>query len=120
VPAVKGSVNQLQQVVVNLIVNAIDAVGDVGLIRVSAARDRDKAVICVEDDGPGIPPDVCEHLFEPFFTTKAVGAGTGLGLYISYEIVKNHGGEILVHSDPGRRTAFEIRLPIDDRHSLQG
>lgn len=112
VTGVCGSVNQLRQVVVNLIVNAIHAVGDVGHIRISATRDRGEAVVRVEDDGPGIPPDVREHLFEPFFTTKAVGLGTGLGLYISYEIAKNHGGEILVRSDPGCGSTFELRLPL--------
>ena len=61
-----------------------------------------------------------EQLFEPFITTKTAGDGTGLGLYISYEIAKNHGGEILVHSEPGCGAAFELRLPIDDRHSLEG
>jgi signal transduction histidine kinase len=108
-----GSANQLRQILVNLVVNAIHAVGETGVIRISTARAGEEAVIRVEDDGPGISPEVSERLFEPFFTTKPVGLGTGLGLYVSYEIAKNHGGEIRVDSTLGSGTAFEVRLPLD-------
>lgn len=107
-----GSTNQIRQVLVNLIVNAIHAVGEDGRIRISTARSGADAVIRVEDDGPGIAPDVRERLFEPFYTTKPVGVGTGLGLYISYEIAKNHGGAIRVDSTLGAGASFEVRLPL--------
>ena len=65
----------------------------------------------VEDDGCGVAPAVRERIFDPFFTTKPVGRGTGLGLSIAYEIVRSHGGEIWVESEPGRGSAFHVRLP---------
>jgi signal transduction histidine kinase len=71
-----------------------------------------RAAIRIEDDGPGIDPAARERIFDPFFTTKAVGEGTGLGLYISYEIVRAHGGEIRVESKPGHGARFEVLLPI--------
>jgi len=113
IPGVFGSVSQIGQVAVNLLVNAIHAVGESGRIRIVARREDDEAVLRVEDDGPGIRSEIREHLFEPFFTTKAVGEGTGLGLYVSYEIAKNHGGELRLATDVARGTAFELRLPVD-------
>jgi len=113
IPGVFGSVSQIGQVAVNLLVNAIHAVGESGRIRIVARREDDEAVLRVEDDGPGIRSEIREHLFEPFFTTKAVGEGTGLGLYVSYEIAKNHGGELRLATDVARGTALELRLPVD-------
>jgi two-component system NtrC family sensor kinase len=102
----------LRQVVVNLIVNAIHATGAAGSVRVATERRGRQALLSVEDDGPGILPEIRARLFEPFFTTKPVGQGTGLGLYVSYEIVRSHGGEIRVDSEPGRGSRFEVRLPL--------
>jgi two-component system, NtrC family, sensor kinase len=99
-------------VVLNLVVNAIHAVGAQGVVRVTTELRGRQALMRVEDDGPGIDPDVRARLFEPFFTTKPVGQGTGLGLYVSYEIVRAHGGEIRVDSEPGRGSRFEVRLPL--------
>ncbi len=112
-PPLPGSAVQLRQVLVNLVVNAIQAVGETGRVVVDAKREAGEAVVRVSDDGPGIDPGARERLFEPFFTTKAVGQGTGLGLYISYEIVRNHGGEIRVESEPGAGATFELRLPLE-------
>ena len=111
-PPVPGSPGRLRQVFVNLVVNAIHAIGVAGTVRVTTERRGRHAVVRVEDDGPGIQPEVRARLFEPFFTTKPVGQGTGLGLYVSYEIVHAHGGEILVESEPGAGSRFEVRLPL--------
>jgi signal transduction histidine kinase len=114
-PPLLGSPGRLRQVVVNLVVNAIQAVGAEGSVRVTTAQRGRLALVRVEDDGPGIEPGVRQRLFEPFFTTKPVGQGTGLGLYVSYEIVRAHGGEIRVDSEPGRGSRFEVRLPLPPR-----
>jgi signal transduction histidine kinase len=112
VPPVPGSAGRLRQVVVNLLVNAIHATGAAGSVRVATERRGRHALLIVEDDGPGIASEVRERLFEPFFTTKPVGQGTGLGLYVCSEIVRSHGGEIRVDSEPGRGARFEVRLPL--------
>jgi PAS domain S-box-containing protein len=111
-PQVSASAGQLRQVFLNLIVNALDVVGDNGLVRVETAVEGERAVVRVCDDGPGILPEHRERLFDPFFTTKPAGEGTGLGLYISHQIVRGHGGEISVDSIPGRGAVFEVRLPL--------
>jgi len=108
----QGSPGRLRQVVLNLVVNAVHAVGAQGLVRVATEQRGRQALVRVEDDGPGIDPEVRARLFEPFFTTKPVGQGTGLGLYVSYEIVRAHGGEIRVDSEPGHGSRFEVRLPL--------
>jgi signal transduction histidine kinase/ActR/RegA family two-component response regulator len=122
VPLARGDAHQLQQVFLNLLLNAEqailgsgkapDRVGD--LIRIATrARgegDRRWAVVEVVDNGPGIPPQVLPRVFEPFFTTKKVGEGTGLGLSVSYGIVQQHGGSLSVESRPGR-TVFTVELP---------
>jgi signal transduction histidine kinase len=108
---VRGS--ELNQVWTNLLDNAIDALGDSGTIAVRTRRDGDCAEISVSDDGPGIPPDVREHLFDPFFTTKDVGHGTGLGLATARRIVVDrHDGSLSVDSRPGA-TVFTVRLPLE-------
>jgi signal transduction histidine kinase len=105
--------NQIRQVFVNLIVNAIQAVGESGHIRLSSGSEGNEVFARVEDDGPGMSAGTRERLFDPFFTTKPVGEGTGLGLSVSYEIIRNHGGEITVHAEPGAGACFEVRLPVD-------
>ena len=117
---------QLEQVVLNLVVNARDAVADGGRIRVRSrglalaegevpGLDAGRYVeIAVEDDGPGIPDDIRDRIFEPFFTTKAEGKGTGLGLATCYGIVTQSGGTISVDSVPGTGTTFRVRLPRSD------
>ena len=117
VPEIVGSPNQLRQVFVNLIVNAVQAIeaggeGE-GTIRLITGCDGAEAFARVEDDGSGMSEATRERLFDPFYSTKAPGEGTGLGLYVSYEIVRGHGGEIRVTSEPGRGTTFEVRLPLE-------
>ena len=114
---VAGNPNQLRQVLVNLIVNAVQAVGDDGHIRLVTGSDGGDSWVRIEDDGPGMTEETRERLFDPFFTTKPVGEGTGLGLYVSYEIVQNHGGHIAVQSEPGVGTCFEVRLPVHEERT---
>jgi PAS domain S-box-containing protein len=111
VPEVGGSPQELKQVFLNLIINAFQSLDGGGAIRVSTACHLDRVVVSVEDEGCGIPSDAIERVFDPFYTTKSVGEGTGLGLTISYQIVRNHGGEISVESDSGRGTTFRVSFP---------
>lgn len=112
-PPLRCAANGLRQVFLNLIVNAVQAVGEHGRVRLVTRPERDAILVRVEDDGPGLAPGDREKLFDPFFTTKPVGQGTGLGLTISYEIVQGHGGTIQVDSEPGQGAGFEVRLPLD-------
>jgi signal transduction histidine kinase len=113
VPTVQCLEGQINQVFMNVLANATDALGDRGTIRVRTRREGDDRVaIEIEDDGPGIPPDVVQRIFDPFFTTKEVGKGTGLGLAISYGIVARHGGAIHVRSEVGRGTCMSVEMPI--------
>jgi CheY-like chemotaxis protein len=115
---VEVDVHQLEQVLLNLVVNARDAIHDTGTITIETGNARrgerqqhDFVVISVKDDGDGIPPSVRDRIFEPFFTTKAVGKGTGLGLATVLGIVEQSGGTIEVDSTVGVGTAFRIFLP---------
>jgi signal transduction histidine kinase len=104
--------SELNQVWTNLLDNAIAALGERGTITISTRHDGDSAEIVISDDGPGIAPDVVEHVFEPFFTTKGVGEGTGLGLDTARRIVVDrHRGSLSLASKPGC-TAFTIRIPL--------
>lgn len=112
-PKVQGDKGQLQQVFLNLLNNAIDAIGKDGEIIISAKKKDDKFVeVSVSDTGTGIPPHILKHIFEPFFTTKEPGKGTGLGLSITYGIIKKFGGDIQVESTVGKGTTFYITIPI--------
>ncbi|MEX2208411.1 MAG: ATP-binding protein [Myxococcota bacterium] len=115
VPPVECAPRELEQVLLNLLLNAADAVGESGTIRLSTSASGGRARVDVEDDGCGIAPEALERVFDPFFTTKPVGQGTGLGLSISYEIVQRHGGEITVRSEVGRGTQFSVFLPLPPR-----
>jgi C4-dicarboxylate-specific signal transduction histidine kinase len=108
-----GNFIQLEQVFINLLTNARDALEDAATkrIRIVTQREGELIRITVDDTGPGIPPEIEARVFDPFFTTKEVGSGTGLGLSITYSIVKEHGGEITVSSRPGQGAKFEIELP---------
>ena len=112
-PQVLCAPQELQQVFLNLVLNAGQAIGRSGTIRIITDREPSGVVVRVEDDGCGIPADAISRIFDPFFTTKPVGKGTGLGLGIAYEIVRRHGGEITVTSEPGRGSCFCVRLPVD-------
>jgi signal transduction histidine kinase/putative methionine-R-sulfoxide reductase with GAF domain len=113
-PRVRGNFANLGQVALNMIQNAVDAFEQQpGRIEVGTAADPTRGVVWfyVKDNGPGIPAHVLPSIFHPFYTTKGVGVGTGLGLYISYEIAKKHGGEVIVETAPGRGTQFRVELP---------
>jgi PAS domain S-box-containing protein len=112
VPLLSCAPQELQQVFLNLVMNAAQAIDADGEIRVKTRAMDDCVLVYVEDDGCGIPPESVGRIFDPFFTTKAVGEGTGLGLGIALEIVRKHGGEIGVESQPGEGTSFCVRLPI--------
>jgi signal transduction histidine kinase len=103
--------SELNQIWTNLISNAIEAMQGKGELRVRTARDLDRVLVEIGDNGPGIPPDVLPRIFDPFFTTKGVGEGTGLGLDTVCRIVRNHHGEIRVSSHPGD-TRFQVYLPV--------
>ncbi|WP_169743438.1 two-component system sensor histidine kinase NtrB [Knoellia sinensis] len=104
--------NSLNQVWTNLLDNALDAIDDHGHIAIRTARDGDRLVVEIEDDGPGIPPDVLPRIFEPFYTSKPQGVGTGLGLDTVWRIVtEEHGGSVEATSAPGR-TLFHVSLPL--------
>jgi signal transduction histidine kinase len=110
-PRVRCLPGQLNQVFMNLVMNACDALEGKGRI-VVRTRPTDAGVsLCFEDDGPGIPREHRERIFEPFFTTKPVGKGTGLGLSISHGIIERHGGRMLVECPAGGGTVFRIELP---------
>jgi len=109
---VNGDANQLQQVFVNLSLNACEAMPEGGILSISTSEKNGKVLISIEDTGCGIKEDHLEMIFEPFFTTKSVGKGTGLGLSVSYAIVSKHGGILKVDSKEGEGTVFTISLPI--------
>jgi two-component system, NtrC family, sensor kinase len=111
-PEVECILSQINQVTMNLLVNAAHAIEQFGRITLRTGCDHDWAWIEVEDNGKGIEPRLLNRIFEPFFTTKPVGKGTGLGLALSYNIVQKHSGRIEVHSEQGVGTRFRIILPL--------
>jgi len=106
--------SELNQVWTNLIDNAIDAMDGKGVLTIRTSKENDCIAVEIADTGTGIPPAIQSRIFEPFFTTKGVGQGTGLGLEITYRIVKGHKGDIHVESEPGN-TRFLVELPIQSR-----
>ena len=111
-PLISVNKNQIQQIIVNLCNNAIDAISYNGKITIKTKTNDNQIEIYISDTGKGMTEKIKKHIFEPFFTTKEVGKGTGLGLSISYEIIKNHNGTIIVESEPGKGTTFIIKLPL--------
>jgi len=110
-PAVRGSANKLQQVFLNLFLNARDAMPSGGMLEVRTVAHNGSVEIEVADTGAGIPREHIHRIFDPFFTTKASGRGTGLGLSVSYGIIKEHAGKIDVRSTPGKGTSFHVEFP---------
>ena len=113
-PFIKADQHQIQQVFVNILLNALAAVDGVGQVTVAADFRAGKVEVCFRDNGCGIAPEHLRRIFDPFFTTKEVGKGTGLGLSVSYGIVKNHGGTIEVDSAPAAGTTFTVSLPLGE------
>ncbi|MEZ5100037.1 MAG: ATP-binding protein [Thermoleophilia bacterium] len=118
-PQVHCTIGELNQVFLNLVVNAAHAIGDAregmdgkGTIRVSTRLDGDDVVVAVADDGTGIPPEVRERVFDPFFTTKTVGKGSGQGLALARSVVERHGGSLTFETEIGRGTTFRVRVPV--------
>ncbi len=112
IPMTKCYAQQLNQVFMNLLVNAAQAIEKQGKIRIRTWNENGSILVSIADTGSGIPPEVRNRIFDPFFTTKDVGKGTGLGLSISYDIVKNHDGEINLDSEVGKGSTFTVRLPV--------
>ena len=116
-PMVKIDANKMKQVYLNLLMNARQAIKDRGVIRIKTRHlpEARKVHLIFWDNGSGIAPEIIDRIFDPFFSTKKTGEGTGLGLSVSYGIVKDHGGDIQVESEPGRWTRFTIELPAEAR-----
>jgi len=111
-PMVECVLSQINQVFMNILINAGQAISDNGVIRITSGVDGDHVWIDISDDGGGIEPDNLKRIFDPFFTTKPIGVGTGLGLSLSYSIMQKHNGRIEVESSVGEGTRFRVRLPI--------
>ena len=114
VPPVRCHPNQINQVFMNLLVNASQAIRDKGEIHIRTYREGGNANVAISDNGVGIPPANLSKIFDPGFTTKGVGVGTGLGLSICFKIAQDHGGSIDVESEVGKGSTFTLRLPIAD------
>ena len=113
--------DQISQVFINILLNAVDALqGKHGTITVEVGRDTENVRVTIADDGCGIRPENMPKIFEPFFTTKRVGEGTGLGLWVSYGIVKSFRGELTVASTLGQGTSFSMTLPLDEKGQAHG
>jgi len=113
-PPVFGDRNQIKQAILNLVLNAVEAMQDGGRLIVTAeiGPDEDQVTICVSDTGPGVPKKMRKSIFEPFITTKKDGKGVGLGLSVVYGVIAQHGGTIDVDSEEGKGSTFTIRLPV--------
>ena len=116
---IKGVPEELQQAITNLTQNAVDAVDKGGHVWIRTRPEARNVRIEVADDGPGIPRDALARIFTPFFTTKAVGKGMGLGLTITRQVIKQHGGTLEVDSTPGQGTTFTIRIPLASEVGLE-
>ena len=114
-PRVKGDPLLLQQALLNIVLNAEQAVGHDGRIEMSMKlfEDPPRILINIRDTGPGLPTDVLPRIFEPFYTTKDVGKGTGLGLAITYGIIQEHGGQISAANHPDGGAVFTVQLPVE-------
>jgi two-component system NtrC family sensor kinase len=113
-PQINGHSGQLQQVFTNLVLNAVQAMPGGGSLTVASEMVEDSKTVHISftDTGVGISEENLDKIFEPFFTSKKVGEGTGLGLSVSYGLIKNHGGEIKVKSEVGQGTTFTVILPV--------
>ncbi|MCA9186308.1 MAG: hypothetical protein KDA99_11840 [Planctomycetales bacterium] len=119
IPHVRCHPGEINQVFMNLLVNAGQAIDKQGTVRITTSSTEAHVVVSISDDGCGIPEENLSKLFTPFFTTKPVGSGTGLGLSVSYGIVEKHGGTIEVSSTVGEGTTFIVKLPISPTMSAE-
>jgi len=111
-PLISADTGKLKQVLINLVTNAAQAIGGAGTVTLRTQRLGESAIeLSVSDTGPGIAEELHESIFAPFFTTKPEGEGTGLGLYLCRNIVREHGGEIVLESSPGHGATFRVQLP---------
>jgi signal transduction histidine kinase len=113
-PVVRADRSLLEQVFLNLVLNAVQAMPDGGEIRISGKSDERFIEVMIWDRGSGIPSHIRSKIFDPFFTTK--DAGTGLGLSIAYNIINSHGGKLFFNSNEGKGTVFTVRLPISEKN----
>ena len=104
---------RIQQVFINIILNAMDAMPNGGKLKIELGQTDNQALVVIEDTGTGIKSQHLPHIFDPFFTTKGIGKGTGLGLSISYAIIKEHEGRVTVESESGKGSRFVIFIPMD-------
>lgn len=111
-PKIKAYVGELNQVWTNLIDNAIDAMETKGTLTIRTYKELQRLCVEIQDNGPGVPPEIKNQIFDPFFTTKGIGQGTGLGLDIAKRIIERHRGSIFLESVPGN-TTFKIIFPAD-------
>ncbi|MBC8167168.1 MAG: histidine kinase, partial [Bryobacteraceae bacterium] len=111
-PCIKGNAGKLQQVLLNLVLNARDAMDGGGTLTIRTSHDQSTAHVQVTDTGEGIPAENLPRIYDPFFTTKVARKGTGLGLSITYGIVKEHGGSIEVNSARNQGTTFHLEFPL--------
>lgn len=119
IPDVSGNANQLQQVLMNLMINAQQAIGEEGgMVDLATFVNGDSVLITVSDTGPGVEADVAEKIFEPFYTTKAAGQGTGLGLSVTYGIIQDHRGKISVERAESGGAKFVITLPLEPEKAV--
>jgi len=116
-PLVRGDDAGLRQVFMNLLINAHQAIKGTGTVEISTRVNDSAVIIMVKDTGSGIHPDHLDHIWDPFYTTKSVGQGLGLGLAVTFNIVKRHEGEIKVESQKGVGSVFTVRLPIFQEHA---
>ncbi len=111
-PGIRGHEGRLHQAFLNILKNAFEAIGDRGTVRVRTVGNEDHILVAVADTGSGIHPEVLDKITDPFYTTKSPGEGQGLGLYITRNIIEEHGGEIIYDSTPGKGTNCQVILPI--------
>ena len=113
-PRIRGNPQQIEQVIINILINASHSIENTGLIKIETYSQDVHVIVEITDSGIGIPKEIIDKIFDPFFTTKNVGEGTGLGLSIVYGIIEEHKGKIEVESKVGEGTRFRIRLPVED------
>ena len=112
-PPIKAKPEEIQQIFINIIANAVQAMQGKGRLIVSSEKLNEHVVVRIQDSGPGIPPEYRAKIFDPFFTTKDQGVGTGLGLNIVHKIVEKYGGNIHVESELGKGSTFIVSLPFN-------